>query len=269
MSPVRCDTCPPWWCARKMTSSDASQNSMVTLRGSARGGLNQTQRFTGAVMALTPGGTGEMIKARLQGAPAGIVQNMLTFAAPGNCSGIKYIHHLCAFLFQPSRHTTSRDSVRQNRGAWLAERGADVGSTERRTKDSAEQQSWERWLLLASHLLGQVHLKTVKQNDNLSVSWFKKTENNDSWRETHSFLCWVGICRLPAACLGRPGWGRSPRPGLRCERWQTDGCPPPHMPPFVGTSEHQPARWTVPSSAHPLAPGFSESDAVERDLQKA
>lgn len=35
-----------------------------------------------------------------------------------------------------------------------------MGSTERRTKDSAEQQSWELWLLLASHLLDQVHLKT-------------------------------------------------------------------------------------------------------------
>lgn len=73
--------------------------------------------------------------------------------------------YLRAFLFQPNRQTASRDSARSNRGAWLAERGADVGSIARRPKDPADQRSWERRVLLASRLLDQVHLTTVKHNE--------------------------------------------------------------------------------------------------------
>lgn len=85
--------------------------------------------------------------------------------------------------------------------------------------------------------------------------------------ETHPFLCWVEISWIPAACFGRPGSGCSPRPGIRCETWQTGGYPPPHMPPFVGKSKLPPAMWTGPSSAHPPAQRFSGSDAVDGDLQ--
>lgn len=169
MSPVRCESCPPRWCTWKQTPWDASQNAMVTLRGSARGGLKRTQRFAGAVMTLTPEGTkGGGSK------PASREPRRGTCWHLGHqviLLGVKNVDYLCAFLFQPSRRTTSRDEVRQNRGAWLAERGADVGRTESRTKDWVEQQSRELWLLLAAHLLDQDHLKTVKHNENPPVSW--------------------------------------------------------------------------------------------------
>lgn len=80
-----------------------------------------------------------------------------------------------------------------------------------------------------------------KPTENPPVSWFKSIKNEDSWRETHSFLCWGGFCWLHTPSLGRPGSGRSPRPGLRCERWRTDGCPPPPTPPLLGTPGRQPA----------------------------
>lgn len=51
-----------------------------------------------------------------------------------------------------------------------------MGSTESRTKDWAQQQSWELSLLLASHLLDQVHLNSGgKKNENPSASWLKTT----------------------------------------------------------------------------------------------
>lgn len=66
--------------------------------------------------------------------------------------------YLCASLFQPGRPTASRDLVRCSQRAWLGERGADRGRSQRRTTHPAGRPSWELGAPPASRSLTQAYL---------------------------------------------------------------------------------------------------------------
>ena len=255
MSPVSCDTFPPPWCRRKATPPDASQNSTVTLRGSTRGGLKQTQRPTGAVVTLTPEGT------QVRASSPDACWHVLTVL------GLKRSLTFVLFYFsqadgqhpETGRGQTEEPGWQREKRTW----GLREGPKTRQSSSYGDSDFHSLYIFWLRFIWKQSNTMRI-----LQFPGWKRLKSIILGGETHSFLGWVGLWRLPAACHGRPGWGRSPTPGLRCQRWQTDRCPPPHLPPSVGTSERRPARWTAPSSVHPLALGFSESDAVERDLQK-
>lgn len=141
------DDCP--WCLV------VSQNLIVTLPGTNRGSLNRAVTLTGAVMTPTPDGTTE----KWEG---------LTGTAENTPLHSYKICYLCAFLFQPSRQTASRDSVRYSQRAWLRERGADRGRSQRRTIRTAGQQSWELWAPPASHFLAQAHLADLSEQGHIT-----------------------------------------------------------------------------------------------------
>lgn len=176
--------------------------------------------------------------------------------------------YLCASLFQPSRQTSSRGLVRCSQRAWLGERGAERGRSQRRTTRPAGRPSWELGAPPASHSLAQAYLAGLsghRAGEHVSIEnkGFKKSLSQNTYSRPVVSICW-----LCGACLGTAGSGCSPTQSVRYERWQTDGHPPPPLHWPACTPGLEPAARRDPSSVHQLAQGFSNSDAHEADLQK-